>query len=560
MPPHSEPGRLSLSTPALLAIIALAYALGAESSYQWFGAINIGLAFYPPTGVTIAAVVLLPRRRWPVVLVGATLGELTISLIHGIAPGFAVGYLIANLVEPLLAGSVIRRSASVRLNGLRLDRRGPFNVFVAAILTAPIAGGAIGAAVRSVESGANYLLSWGSWWAGDALGALAIGAPLVFLLGPTPKRAPRWELIVGMLAMLPATYVSFWVFDLTPSLVLLPVLIWAVHRFGVQGVAAVAPVVCISATAATAAGQGVFSLATHGVQVQLLVTQVYLLIVVVAAWAIAISLQERTQFERDLATQAIEAARLRHSELVAQTLQTTMLSVPDPIAGMTIATRYLPAEQDMRVGGDWHDAIATPTAAVLTIGDVVGHHLPAAATMGQLRSATRAAAFSSAVPSTMLETLDRFASSTAGASGTTTCVITVDLSSGHTRFALAGHPPPLLAHPNGSTEWLDAPVGPPIGVGLSGWPDGEIALAPGDRLVLYTDGLIERRGEIIDIGLARLRAVVASNSHLAVEDLLAAVIDACAPQRREDDVAILIGEFVLQQPLLPASAQPCGGV
>jgi integral membrane sensor domain MASE1/anti-sigma regulatory factor (Ser/Thr protein kinase) len=527
----------------LFALVAVAYGAGAEASYRWFGAINLGLAFYPSTGVTVAAVLLVARSRWWAVLAAATVSELSVSLLHGIEPVAALGYLVANLVEPVIAGLVFYSIALTRQHGPRLEDRRPFIQFVAAAVVAgPLVGGAIGAYVKWHESGQAYLTSWLAWWGGDGLGALAIGAPLVLFFGPRSRSFRSWELAAGTVAIAPVSYVAFWVFDFTPSLLVVPVLVWAVNRFGVVGVAAVSPMVCVAANVATANGRGVFIDASTTAQDRILLTQAYLLVIIVVAWMVAVLLGERADAVRQLTTATVEAATLRQSESFMRVLQNQMLAMPDDIEGLAVAANYVPAEHSMRFGGDWYDAISTPHGPVLVVGDVVGHGPSAAALMGQLRAASRAGALTTSDPAEIIAILHRFAMALPGAENTTVAVVAVAVDGHSLRYCLAGHPPPLLVT-DSTAQWLDQALGPPLGLRLGSPPvSRSVRCRPGDRLIMYSDGLIERRGEPLDTGLDRLRAAALAHSG-DLTSLGGHLLEATRPTIRTDDTVVLVAQI-----------------
>jgi GAF domain-containing protein/anti-sigma regulatory factor (Ser/Thr protein kinase) len=211
--------------------------------------------------------------------------------------------------------------------------------------------------------------------------------------------------------------------------------------------------------------------------------------------------------------QALERARLhQRAQDVALALQQSMLPSALPeVSGLELTARYHPAVDSLEVGGDWYDVLALPDGRVgLTVGDVVGRGLLAATTMGQLRSALAALALSADSPAAVLDGLERFAQQVEGARLATVAYAVLDPVGGTLRYACAGHPPPLVVSPDGTARFLEDGRSPLLCVGAPGRttprPEGTAVLVPGARLLLYSDGLVERRRESLDVGLRRLAA------------------------------------------------------
>lgn len=250
---------------------------------------------------------------------------------------------------------------------------------------------------------------------------------------------------------------------------------------------------------------------------------------------------------------ALDNARLYHAQLrVAEELQRSMLTDPPHVPGLATAVRYAPASQVARVGGDWYDAFGLADGSTtLVIGDVVGHDVKAAADMGQVRALLRGIAVATQTsPSVLLTQVDR-ALHTLGSHAMATAVVasvgalddpTVD---GPTtvRWSNAGHPPPVLVEPDGTVRLLSAAAPEPL---LGVLPDrprttSELPLRPGATLLLYTDGLVERRDMPVREGIAHLQQALASlHAHtMGLDDLCDAVLHRLLPPDRHDDVALL---------------------
>ncbi|TQK45526.1 PAS domain-containing protein [Streptomyces sp. SLBN-118] len=251
-------------------------------------------------------------------------------------------------------------------------------------------------------------------------------------------------------------------------------------------------------------------------------------------------------FAADVTDHAEAAERLRASERrhreTAVTLQRSLLpqelEQPDDLR---IAATYQPGGTDAAVGGDWYDVITLGAGrTALVIGDVMGRGVRAAAVMGQLRTAVRAYARLDLPPHEVLQLLDGLASEI-DASQIATCVYAVhDPSEGRLVYASAGHLPVLVRDADGTVRRAEDPTGPPLGTG--GWlhTSGTIALPPGSSAVLYTDGLIERRGEDIDEGMAALERALsgATGAPQVVCDRLIRSLGVTA--EHDDDVAVLV--------------------
>ncbi|MPY53407.1 PP2C family protein-serine/threonine phosphatase [Streptomyces acidicola] len=212
---------------------------------------------------------------------------------------------------------------------------------------------------------------------------------------------------------------------------------------------------------------------------------------------------------------------------VALTLQEAMLTSPDLVRHPDIAVRYLPAVGSLNVCGDWYDVIDLPDGSfAVSVGDVVGHGLEAAAVMGMLRSALSAATRTVDGPAQALEVLCRYALCVDGALTTTAVNAVIHKGEHLIAYSSAGHPPPVLLHADGTCDLLDQATDPPLGAHAEHVPrvEAHVPYAVGDTLVLYSDGLIERRGEDIDAGLHRLCDAVSHTARLSPEHLADALL------------------------------------
>ncbi|MEU6282781.1 SpoIIE family protein phosphatase [Streptomyces sp. NPDC047028] len=248
--------------------------------------------------------------------------------------------------------------------------------------------------------------------------------------------------------------------------------------------------------------------------------------------------------ELQLLNDELRRAHTRERE-IAVTLQEAMLHAPDLAHHPhDVVVRYLPAVGSLNVCGDWYDVVDIPPDRLgLAVGDVIGHGLEAAAVMGMLRSALSAAIRALERPAQALEVLGLYARSIEGALGTTAVKAIVDRRSRMIIYSSAGHPPPVLVHPDGRTELLDQATDPPLGARPQHVPrpQASVHYEPGGTLVLYTDGLVERRDEDIDVGLERLTGVLAEGAGMGAEQLADTVLARLGVAGGgRDDVALVV--------------------
>ncbi|MFD8796657.1 PP2C family protein-serine/threonine phosphatase, partial [Streptomyces vinaceus] len=239
----------------------------------------------------------------------------------------------------------------------------------------------------------------------------------------------------------------------------------------------------------------------------------------------------------------LREAHARERE-VALALQGAMLPVTLPSGDARIAVRYRPAVGSLNVCGDWYDLVDLPGDRIgVAVGDVVGHGLAAAGVMGQLRSALSATSRVAEGPAKALEVLGLYARSVEGAENTTVVETCIDWA-GHTiTYSSAGHLPPLLVRLDGTVDYLDQATDPPLGARPEHLPRPQAATAfeNGETLVLYTDGLVERRGEDIDISLDRLAAALVRHREADPERVAdALLVDLLPTGGATDDTALIV--------------------
>jgi serine phosphatase RsbU (regulator of sigma subunit) len=202
--------------------------------------------------------------------------------------------------------------------------------------------------------------------------------------------------------------------------------------------------------------------------------------------------------------------------------------------------RYRPGTKGLEVGGDWYDVLDLGDGrAGVCVGDIVGRGLNAAVVMGRLRSALSALAVTGGGPARVLRGLERFVQSTDATAFATVAYAEVEPCSGRLRYGCAGHPPPLVVGPGDKAAFLEGARGTPLGTFADlPYDEAEASLPAGATLVLYTDGLVERRDEAIDRSLERLRALAAGHADESADELADTLLGAFAGSP-VDDVAVL---------------------
>jgi serine phosphatase RsbU (regulator of sigma subunit) len=247
---------------------------------------------------------------------------------------------------------------------------------------------------------------------------------------------------------------------------------------------------------------------------------------------------------------ALDNARLAAAQQqVAERLQLSLLSPPVQPDALQLAVRYRPATQGIAIGGDWYDAFLQPDGdTVLVIGDVMGHDIEAAAAMGQVKTLVRGIGYDRVdAPAELLRRVDHAVVGLEVPAMATALVARVELGvdadgspARQLRWATAGHPDPLLLLDDGTVLDLSAPVGPPVGIGWLGpRADAVSPLPDGCTLLLFTDGLFERRDMLLDEGRDLLRGLVAGSAGLPLDALCNRLLAQMLGDDVEDDVAVL---------------------
>jgi serine phosphatase RsbU (regulator of sigma subunit)/anti-sigma regulatory factor (Ser/Thr protein kinase) len=260
------------------------------------------------------------------------------------------------------------------------------------------------------------------------------------------------------------------------------------------------------------------------------------------------------QLAADRAALAIDDAHLSEQRSVTQIIQRTLLPDALPqVPGLRFSAKYLPAGSGVRIGGDWYDVFSlTDGRLTFVIGDVVGRGVLAATVMAEIRTALRAYSMEGHDLTKVLALLNDLLISMGRDRSATAAILELDLERGELEAVSAGHLPALLIDPDGRSRFLEAAHGLPLGISRGGQYERERYAFPlGSVLLLYTDGLVERRGEALDAGLERLRAAAtrareASDASFADRVYRALLDDAAL----EDDIALLAIESLPLEPRL----------
>jgi serine phosphatase RsbU (regulator of sigma subunit) len=228
-------------------------------------------------------------------------------------------------------------------------------------------------------------------------------------------------------------------------------------------------------------------------------------------------------------------------------VQEVMLPAEVPASvtqAVQVAVRYRPASDALQVGGDWYDVADLGQGRLaFAVGDVVGHGLRAAAVMGQLRSALSALTVADVGPAAAMTALDKVARHSPDATATTAVKVVIDPELDLAIYSSAGHLPPLILREDGTVQALDQALGPPLAVTqrIGTRPLGTATLSKGDTLVMYTDGLVERRGEPLDRGIRRLEETLVRLRDLDVESLADQLLAELPPHSAlRDDIALIV--------------------
>lgn len=480
---------------ATLLLIAACYALGSAVAYGLIHLSSAGAVFFPAAGVSLAALVLSPRRHWPAIALTVATTELLIDLAQGHSWRAATGFAAANTLEPLVGAALLVRAGSE----LDLRRALDLGRFVAfAVVVGPLVGGIVGGSTISATQGTGWIESVLSFWAGDAIGVLTVGAAILTVrqLRQSPLTAGWAFLVTGVitaLSFLPTLPLAY--------LAILP-LVWLALNVSVAALCAGGLGMTLAANLVTSMGRGPWGSLDGVTNLEIATLQLFLAIAILAAWLLAVENRERQRASR----------RYRVAQNSSLELQRELLpKIPATVSGVTVGTVYRAADIRQEVGGDWYDVFSPrPGCVALVVGDIVGHDLPAAAAIGRTYTAVRMLAeqeFGS--PGQLLERLDEACAVVPEAAFSTVGYAEFIPDRMSLRYACAGHPPPLLVDAGG-VRFLWEGRSAPVAVPSETRATGQVHLPGPARLLWFSDGLIERPGTSVEDSLEDLRVVVDS--------------------------------------------------
>jgi serine phosphatase RsbU (regulator of sigma subunit)/anti-sigma regulatory factor (Ser/Thr protein kinase) len=533
-------------------VILLAKAAGVAGVYFVAAKLSLRLALvgesvtplWPPTGIALVGFLWFGPRIWPGVALAAFLVNLPISPSVWAAAGIAAGNTVAPiLAQRLLEAAGFRRQLDRLRDALAL-------VFLGALASMTVSATAGTASLVASDAPLKYdfASTWSVWWAGDAMGILAV-APFLLSLRPIHLSVPRrWLRVVEAAAVFAGIAVLSYSIHRTARPVwvaVFPLLGWAAWRFQQRGAGPAALIVILVATFAAAHDQGPF--AGTGLLDKMVMLQVFNAAVSFTSFFFAAVVAERERSET-ARLELVDRERQMQAQLyererrVAESLQRSLLPerLPD-IPDVRAVARYVPAAEEVEVGGDWYDVISLPDGRLgLGVGDVAGHGVGAAAAMGQVRVAFRAFLLEGLPPAQILERLNRLLWELLPGAMTTLVCAQLDPETTNLIIARAGHPPPVVRGPAAAVRLVEGGLGPPLGVApLSTYEEIRTQLPPGAAFILYTDGLVERRRESLDTGLRRLLDAAAEapdDLDFACDEIIARLLGV---KGVADDVALL---------------------
>jgi integral membrane sensor domain MASE1 len=534
-PTQAPSSALNRQPARLFVVVLVGYGLGSWLAFGLIDLTGLGAVFYIPSGITLAALVSTPRRLWWVVLAAAAVAEAGMDVAMADYHLFQVaGFVVANVAEPLVGASIIRRL----FPRLDLARRGHVLAFLGgAVVAGPFVGAVVGASVDRAFGGDGYWATLGHWWIGDSLGVLLVGGALLVWRASPDHRPIRsvwgFVLIAGSVAL---SVAAFWLTGLPVGFVVVVGFVVAGVVFGVRAVAVVALIIAGTIAGSVIFERGVFF--GFAAPTELVLVQIQLGVLVAAGFVVAAEASER---DRAASAAVLLAARTATEHHILEQLQRLLLP-EEEVAGDHVRAVgvYLPASEAEGLGGDWYDVIQLPDRRwVISVGDAVGHDVAAAAAMGQLRVAASVLSMEADSPGGVIEQLSTFAGQVRGATGSTYWIGFFDPAARTISYASAGHPPGFLMTED-SLIRLDGALGPPVGVITSDSRPSAVVGVPGAAtLVLYTDGLIERRGEPIDAGLSRLETALGSRGAGHTTDAPSGVLEEMMGDVFYDDTVLL---------------------
>lgn len=515
---------------SLFVVISIAYVAGSELAFRLADEAGMQAVLFVPAGVTAGALLRVDRSQWWIVLVAAAGAELVQDLRADLGLS-SIGFVAANVVEPLVGALAV--SAAVRAP-IDLSFRRHIGAFLGfSVALGPMIGGAIGG-VTDAAGGDEFLRTFLEWWLGDAVGVLLVGG-LVLVWRSSPDQRPvhsPWGVVL-VAASMAGTVAVLALSDLPLLFVVLTGVVVAGAQFGTRAVAVTSVAVAVTIAVWLVFEQGgVFAGMSDATA--LVLAKLKLVVFTSAGLVVAAEVVERERLSAAASRLQAEAAA---EHAVVERLQQLLLP-PEFMRGDHFDGygSYLAGTSRLGVGGDWYDVSALPDGRVLvTVGDVVGRGAAAAAVMGRLRAVVSVLAVDAPDAGALLASVDSRIDGVLNALGTTLWVGLYEPRRARLSYASAGHPPGFVLTTTGVFR-LDGALSPPLGLAPHATKQSrDVELGHGCTLVLYTDGLIERRREILDVGLAELQRLLDGMHHETPERL----VHALEPNRHDDDTVIL---------------------
>lgn len=489
--------------------VLIGYVAGSYVAFELLAVSNHGAVFFAPAGVSVAALLLSPTRRWPLVLAAVITGEVIVDVQLGSSPAWAVGaFALANAAEALTGAWLVRR-ARPHLDLARVRDLGWFLLGAGAV--GPLVGAMIGGATVWLLGTHTPATTVALWWLGDSLGVVVVGGAILAFCATDQRPASTVELALALGVTGVVAFAVHWLVDEPVGFISVIPLMAVSAKMGTRAAAAATVLISAIAIGAWVVAGGV----GHGLpgSAGMVVVKLQLLSMAAAALLVA---AEASELE-------IASAEAGHRQETVELLRRALAPDRDihhAHADAEGASRS--ASRRLEVGGDWYDVIEADGGLVaIVIGDVAGHGEAALVAMGKLRFAAQALVMLGSDSGRVLDQLAAYARQIDERPFATCTVAFFDPARGTLNYSSAGHPPGLLGHPDGAWQWLDEARSTPIGVPTQGpRPTATVAIGEAATVVVYTDGVVERAGEVIDTGMARMFDAVVGAPDSSVTALL----------------------------------------
>lgn len=535
--------RVLSSGIGLFAVVLIGYLAGSWIAFWLADRTGLSAVFFPPAGLTAGALLTTRRQRWPYVLAAAVCGELTMDLRSGLGLAESIGFVAANGLEPLVGASLVRWAVAEQLDLSRV--RHLVGYVGGAVAGGPTVGALLGSAAAVGFGDNSYLRTVWQWWLGDALGVLLVATVVVAWRTPTRRRRHDGQWAWSALLAAATAGAAVGVLSGTD----MPLLFLALTGIVVSG--ALFGVRAAAATAlAAAVGAGLWLPFEKGALfggldpgTALVIVKLKFLVFESSGLLVGAELAERERLTAAAGEMEQEAVLQRAT---VERLQRLLLP-PENQTGKAFeaAGLYIAATTELGVGGDWYESTDLPDGRVfVAVGDIVGHGQAAASSMGRLRMLASVCAVEAVDAADLLRRLELQAGWMVDAFASTAWFGLFDPATRLLSFASAGHPPAYLVDAGQErVQRLECSPNLPLLVRPDSPKLATEALVPaGATLVMYTDGLIERRGETLDDGMARLESALAGlgDGPVRPDEVWAAVQDRVASPSDDDTIVLTV--------------------